>query len=281
MTSGVASGVASGVDWGVHWLSLGLLALAALTPLALVLFAPPRTRGRREADLALYHAQLAELDRERLAGRLDELGHQAAMLEVQRRLLAAPADPAEAARAGRGLGALVATVVLVPGLALGVYLWRGTPDMPSAPYAERQEAAARDENLLALLRTRIAAMPPGSDEARQGHAMLAGAERSRGRRDAAAAAYRAALAGRFDADLTGQLAQVLLEDDKVEEASRLLAEALPQAPRHVGLRFLSGVAEARSGRPDAARNFWGELVAEAPEGAPWRAMVERRMADLP
>lgn len=265
----------------MNWLALGVLALAALAPLALVLFGPPRTLGRREADLALYHAQLAELDRERLAGRLDEPAYNAAMLEVQRRLLAAPADPAEAARAGRGRGALAATVVLVPGLALGLYLWRGTPDMPSAPYAERQEAATRDDNLLALLRARIAAMPPGSDEARQGYAMLAGAERSRGRRDAAAAAYARALAGRFDADLTGQLAQVLLEDDKVAEAARLLAEALPQAPRHVGLRFLSGVAEARLGRPDAARTLWGGLVAEAPEGAPWRAMVERRMADLP
>lgn len=265
----------------MNWLALGLLALAALAPLALVLFGPPRIRGRHDADLALYQAQLAELERERQAGRLDEAAHRAGVLEVQRRLLAAPDDPAEAARAGRGRAALLATVVLVPGLALGLYLWRGTPDMPSAPYATRQEAATRDENLLALLRTRLTTLAPDSDEARQGYVMLGNAERSRGRLDAAAAAYRRALAGQFDADLTGQLAQVLLEDDKVEEAARLLAEALPLAPRHVGLRFLGGVAEARSGRPETARTLWGALVAEAPEGAPWRAMVERRMADLP
>ena len=263
------------------WLVLGVLALAALAPLGLVLFGRPRIRGRREADLALYHAQLAELERERLAGRLDSPGHHAAVLEVQRRLLAAPDDPAEAARAGRGRAALLATVVLVPGLALGVYLWRGMPDLPSAPYALRQAAAARDENLLALLRTRLATLNPGSEEARQGYAMLGGAERSRGRLEAAAAAYRLALAGQFDADLTGQLAQILLDDDQVEEAARLLAEALPRAPRHIGLRFLSGIAEVRSGRPESARTLWGALVAEAPEGAPWRAMVERRMADLP
>jgi len=265
----------------VTWLALGALALAALAPLALVFLGPPRSRGRHEADLALYHAQLAELERERLAGRLDTPAHHAATIEVQRRLLAAPEDPAEAARGGRGRAALLATMLLVPGLALGVYLWRGTPDMPSAPYVLRQVSAARDDNLLALLRIRLAALPPGSEEARQGHAMLGNAERSRGRLDAAAAAYRQELAGRFDADLTGQLAQVLLEDDKVEDAVRLLAGALPQAPRHVGLRFLSGVAELRSGRPDAARVLWGGLVAEAPEGTPWRAMVERRLADLP
>ena len=78
-----------------------------------------------------------------------------------------------------------------------------------------------------------------------------------------------------------QLAQVLLEDGKVEEASRLLAEALPRAPQSVGLRFLSGQAEARAGRPENARRLWQALIADAPAEAPWRAMVERRMADLP
>lgn len=265
------------------WLLIGLLAAVALLPLAIALLRPSPARGRREADLALYHAQIAELDREREAGRLDEAAHRAATLEVQRRLLAAPEERAEARAAppGQARAALIAAAVLVPAFAIGLYGLGGVPGMPSASFAARQEVIERDEALLATLRSRLAQLDPRSDAARQGHVLLGNAERSRGRLDAAAEAYRRALAAGFDAELSGQLAQVLLEAGRVEEASRLLAEALPRAPQHIGLRFLAGLAEANAGRPETARAAWRALLADAPPDAPWRGMVERRMADLP
>jgi cytochrome c-type biogenesis protein CcmH len=268
------------VTWFPFWPLLGLLAVAALLPLVAALFGPARARGRREADLALYRAQLAELDREREAGRLDEEAHRAALVEVQRRLLAAPEEAGAAATApGRRL--LAGLLLGVPALALGLYLWTGVPDMPSAPYAARQEAAQRDEAILDQLRARLAQLPPGSDQARQGWVLLGNAERSRGNLDAAAEAYTKVLAARFDADAAAQLAQVLLEADRTEEAAQLLARALPQAPQHIGLRFLSGLAEERAGRPERAKAIWSALAADAPEGAPWKAMVERRLNALP
>ena len=57
------------------WFLAGLLALAALAPLGFALLRPAAARGRREADLALYRKQLAELERERAAGRLDEAAY--------------------------------------------------------------------------------------------------------------------------------------------------------------------------------------------------------------
>ncbi|MDO9711114.1 c-type cytochrome biogenesis protein CcmI [Paracraurococcus lichenis] len=268
------------MSWFPFWPLLGLLAVAALAPLAFALLAPPRARGRREADLALYRAQLAELEREKEAGRLDEPAHRAATLEVQRRLLAAPAEAGpEATRGGRRL--LGAALLAAPALALGLYWLGGIPDMPSAPYALRQEAATRDEEILGRLRERLAQLPADSEQARQGWELLGNAERSRGNLPAAAEAYRRALRGSFDAELTGQLAQVLLEDGKVEEAGSLLRAALPQAPQNIGLRFLAGLAEARAGRNDSARAAWRALIADAPPEAPWRAMVERRMNELP
>jgi cytochrome c-type biogenesis protein CcmI len=271
------------VTW---WLLAGLLALAALAPLGFALLRPASARGRREADLALYRRQIAELERERAAGRLDEAGHAAAVLEVQRRLLAAPgaadaeAPAAKAVAAGRA--PVFAALVAVPAVALGLYWANGSPGLPSAPFAERRDVAAREEQLLALLRARLTAAPdPTGETARQGWVLLGNAERGRGRPDAAADAYARALAIRFDAELAGQRAQALLEADRPEEAARFLAEALPKAPDHIGLRFLTGLAEARAGRPETARSLWRALVAEAPPDAPWRAMVERRMQDLP
>ena len=52
------------------WILIAALALVLLAPLAMALYAPPETRDRAEADRALFHAQLAELAREREAGRL-------------------------------------------------------------------------------------------------------------------------------------------------------------------------------------------------------------------
>lgn len=268
------------------WLQAGLLAMAALAPLGFALLRPASARGRREADLALYRRQIAELERERAAGRLDEAGHAAAVLEVQRRLLAAPgaadaeAPAAKAVAAGRA--PVFAALVAVPAVALGLYWANGSPGLPSAPFAERRDVAAREEQLLALLRARLTAAPdPTGETARQGWVLLGNAERGRGRPDAAADAYARAIAIRFDSELAGQRAQALLEADRTEEAVRFLAEALPKAPDHIGLRFLTGLAEARAGRPETARSLWRALVAEAPPDAPWRAMVERRMQDLP
>ncbi|WP_426956144.1 c-type cytochrome biogenesis protein CcmI [Muricoccus radiodurans] len=261
------------------WLVFGALALLALAPLALSLLRPARWRDRADADRALYRAQVAELDRERAAGRLDEAAHAAALLEVQRRALALP-DAAQAG-AGGGRGAMAAALFFIPAAALAVYLWNGFPGLPSATFAARQEAGARDEALLAMLRQRLASLPPGSPQFSQGWTLLAEAERNRGRPAAAAEAYAQILSTGFDADVAGQRAQALIEAGQAEAAAAWIAEALPRAPDHVGLRFLAGLAEAEAGRPAGARAAWTALIASAPEGAPWRGMVERRMQALP
>ncbi len=262
------------------WLLLGAMAVLALAPLGFVLLRPARARGRAEADLALYRGQLAELDREREAGRLDPQAHEAARVEVQRRILAAPSDAALSGgkRSGAVLGALV---FLLPAAALALYLLRGIPDMPSAPYDLRRQQADAEESLLETLRTRIAAADPNSETARQGRLLLGRAERNRGRLDAAAEAWRGALAVRFDPQLAGDLAELEIERGEAAEAAALLARALGSVPGDPRLRYLSGLAEARAGRPANARSVWQALLSDAPRDAPWRAVVERALQGLP
>jgi len=261
------------------WLPIALLAIAALLPAGAALFATPQARGRTEADVALYRAQLAELEREHAAGRLDAAALQAATLEVQRRLLAAPTEAPRAARRGRQV--LAAALIAVPLLAGGLYWWRGIPDMPSASHATRADETAREQVMIAQVRARLGELAAGDPRAREGWLLVGNAERNRGDLPAAAEAYRRALALGFEPDIAGQLAQVLLEDGQADAAVALLAQALPQAPGHVGLRFLSGLAEDRAGRPANARRIWQALLADAPPGVPWKAMVERRLSTLP
>ena len=74
------------------------MAAIALAPLALSLRRTAAARGRQEAAIALHRAQLAELDRDLADGRIAAAEHANAVLEVQRRLLAAAGVP----RRGRG-----------------------------------------------------------------------------------------------------------------------------------------------------------------------------------
>ena len=256
------------------------LAALILAPLAHALLRPVRAIGRGEADRALYEAQLAELEVQRAQGRLDEAAHRAATVEVQRRLLAAPpALPVAPPRRSPGLILVVAAMVPLAGL--GLYLWRGTPDMPSAPYAVRAEANRQEDVLLNQLRERLARADPATEIGRQGFLLLGNAERNRGNWAEAAAAWTRVLEARFDVGTASDLAEVEIERGEVANAQRWLAMALARQPGDPRLRFLMGLADARAGRVDEARTAWRALLAEAPPGAPWREVVEARLRSLP
>ncbi len=263
------------------WILLLLFAALALLPLAIAVLRPKAARGRRDADIALYRAQLEELDRERERGRLDEAAHRGARVEVQRRLIAA-ADQSEGQPGQAGAsGLLLAMLPLIVAAGLGLYLLRGTPDMPSAPYAVRAEAMARDDQIMATLRARIEALDPRSEQARQGWVLLGNAERGRGRPAAALETLKRAIEIRFDAALAGDIAELEIERGAPAEATPWVTRALAEAPNDPRLRFLAGQLEAEAGRPANARALWQALLVDTPADAPWRGLLERRLSALP
>jgi cytochrome c-type biogenesis protein CcmH len=237
------------------WLALLLLACVTMAPLAFVLRRGGAARGRRDADLALHRAQLVELDRDLAESRIGAAEHKEARLEVQRRLLAAdaapdvaPAGSAPAATAGHG--GTVAILVLIPLAALVLYLVGGSPNMPAAPLAERiARADAQQKQEAALvgeLRSKLAALDPHSPQAHQGYILLGNLEISRGNFAAAAAAWRIALQTGFDPLVAAEA-----------------AEAATQAEGQVS---------------PASADLFRRALAAAPQDAPWRPMVEQRLA---
>ena len=229
------------------WLAILLLAAAALAPLFVVLRRQVEARGGRDPALALHRAQLSELDRDLAEGRILSAEHATARLEVQRRLLAA-AEGAEPVANPGVRWPLFATLGLVPILALGLYLVRGVPSLPSAgPASAAQRQAAEEAALIGQLRERLASMDPTTDQARQGYVLLGNVEESRGNDAAAAAAWRTALKDKFDATLAARTAEATVR--------------------------------AAGGVSDSSAALFRRALAAAPPDAPWRAVAEQRLAE--
>jgi cytochrome c-type biogenesis protein CcmH len=228
------------------WLAILLVSIAALAPTVMVLRGHARNRDRGEAALALHQAQLTELERDRAEGRIDPSEHAAALLEVQRRTLLA-ADMRDATPTAGARRPLVVALAVVPAVALGLYLVSGHPDMPSATSIDRSEQRQAEEaQMIIQLRNAVAAADPHSALAREGNTLLGTVEESRGNFAAAAAAWKAALVSGFDPLLAAHA-----------------AEAATRAEGHVS--------------PESAALF-RQALAAAPADAPWRDLVEKRLA---
>ena len=233
------------------WLAIVLLAAITLAPLALSLRRTAAARGRQEAAVALHRAQLAELDRDLADGRIAAAEHANAVLEVQRRLLAA-AVGAETASRSSSRGPVLFALVLVPLGGLVLYLMGGSPELPAVPLADRIAAArereAREAALIGQLRQRLSQIDPHSEQARQGYILLGNAEASRGRLQEAADAWRTALAARFDPTIAAEAAEAL--------------------------------TEAHGRVDDEAASLFRRAIAESPADAPWRPMAQKRLSEM-
>lgn len=227
-----------------------MLALLAVAPVLIAWRLRGTVRYRRDTAMALHRAQLDEIERDRIDGRLPESEFQGARLEVQRRLLDADAmaEP-EANRNARFL--LVATMIAIPVAAVALFVPAGMPVVPSEPHsvvmADESAAAARDDALIARLEAKLAQVPPHTERARQGYLLLGQALVSQHKLAAAAKAWSTALAMKFNPTLAAET-----------------AEAETEAAGHV--------------TPTAATLFH-QALDRAPSTAPWRSLAEQRLRE--
>ena len=193
------------------WIGFIVLSLLVMTPFA-VAQTRIRLRGRRDAALSLYRAQLVELEHEGERGRIGPMEQAQARLEIERRLLTmASAVEVALPRPGRIGWLLPALVLLLPLGGLALYLPGATPTMPAAPLAPRiaaaQEQMQEDQAMLSMLQAKIATLDPRSSQARQGYVLLGNLEATMDNPAAASAAWARALAIRPDPQLAALKAQ--------------------------------------------------------------------------
>ena len=132
---------------------------AALTLLVLALLVWPVLRGERDGDAAdrsaydrtVFRDQLAELERDLSRGLIGEKEAEAARNEISRRLIAAAEQGGGTHGRRLPLAIAMATVLIVPAVAVPLYLKVGNPALPDVPLQARIDRAAESGDFDALI----------------------------------------------------------------------------------------------------------------------------------
>jgi cytochrome c-type biogenesis protein CcmH len=268
--------------WAIFAVLTALVLYALLRPLA----GGSGSEGSRAAfNATVYRDQLGEVQSDRARGLIGEVDAEAARIEIARRLLAAdeekPADPNSPARSPLRAVALGLAVGL-PLAALSLYLIYGSPRLPDQPLIARLQDPASDKNLEVLV-ARVEARLREHPEEGEGWEVIAPVYMGYSRYADAAEAYRQSirLLGESPKRLAsyGQ-ALVLANNGLVTEDARQAHErALVLDPNLIEPRLVLIIAKEQDGQLAAAIEDWRELLAKASADAPWRKMVEQRLAE--
>jgi cytochrome c-type biogenesis protein CcmH len=177
----------------------------------------------------------------------------------------------------------VVVALFVPVLTLGLYLTYGSPGLPSFPTSARTQVPlenAQIGELVAKVEARLREHP----EEGEGWDVIAPVYLRLGRfRDAADAFARAArLKGETVKRLAGLAeASVLGADGVVTEEARLAYEKiLKLEPGRADARFWLALAKEQDGKLAEALAEYKALLAQSAAAAPWRAALEKRIAEV-
>jgi cytochrome c-type biogenesis protein CcmH len=255
------------------WFVLGLMTAAAIFAVLWPLGRKPTERA--DSDIAVYRAQLGEIEADRAAGRIAENEAQAARVEVSRRLLAAadakPATVAAADSPWRRRAVALVALILVPLGAGAVYLTLGSP------FIEPQRAEDSIPVMVARIEAHLAQHP---DDA-AGWQVLAPVYIRLGRYEDAVKARENAMRilganAEREADL-GEALVIAAGGVVSPDAKAAFERALAGNQNSYKARFFLGLAAEQEGKPQEASIIWRELLAISPPDAPWIASVQEAL----
>lgn len=265
----------------IFWFIAALMVTLALIFVVLPLWRAPRSPrgGAGERAMSLYEQRRRELTADEAAGLVGEHDRHVAEVALARQLLAdadrTDAPPAPAQRSGR-LAAL-ASLVLVPVVALGLYLQVGTPE------ALWRNDAAQPQELQAMvdaLAQRLARQPDNGE----GWLLLGRSYLLLQRPRSAAAAFSEARARLGDQpEVLVDYAQALAlgqNGDWRGTPGQLLDQVLAAAPDHPKALWLGAMSAAQRGEMQLARTRLTRLLAQQPPGSEVRQTIQQVLSDL-
>ncbi|MBF8779213.1 c-type cytochrome biogenesis protein CcmI [Pseudomonas fulva] len=258
------------------WLAAGLLSLVALGLLLVPILragGPHAEQDRAALNVELYQERVAELEAQQQAGVLDAAQLQRGRDEAARELLTDTETLGGAPARPLGRGVPLAVAVLLPVVALGLYLHFGAADKVELA-REFAQAPSNLQDMTTRLERTVQAQP----ESAEGWYFLGRAYMAQQRPgDASQAFERAvALAGR-QPELLGQWAQAAYFANGKQWNDRLQAladEALREDPKEPTSLGLLGIAAFEGARYQEAIDYWKRLLAALPADDASRAALQ-------
>ncbi|MGB4065911.1 MAG: c-type cytochrome biogenesis protein CcmI [Azonexus sp.] len=228
---------------------------------------------RKEANLAIFRDQLAELAREKAEGSLAEADFEQARHELQRRLLEevepTTADGAPQAMHGPSRKMAIAILLLLPILGLLGYGILGNPKAldPVQTAAPQEMTPEKINEMVSSLAEKLKANPDNMP----GWLMLARSYKSMGRYDEAVQAFaKAEKAINDDPDQLASYAEaVAMANGKGinGKALQLIEQALKVDPKHAHSMFLAGAAAMEAGDNKKGLSYWEPLLSQVEPGS--------------
>jgi cytochrome c-type biogenesis protein CcmH len=267
------------------WLILTLMTAAALGAVILPL---ARGRGLQAAgsDLAVYRDQLEEIERDRADGRIGHDEFEAARVEVSRRLLTAANTGGRTAvetgsGSGRRIAALVTAAIAIPLLAGPLYVLLGSPDLAGQPVAGRDAGAGQATSIAALI-ARIESHLEEDPKDGRGWEVVAPVYMKLERYDDAVKARRNAidlLGATADREVDlGEALTAAANGVVTADAKAAFDRAVAIEGTHFKAMFYLGLAAQQDGNAGEATRIWRDLIAKAPQDAPWLSVVRQSLA---
>lgn len=276
----------------VLWIGFAALTAAVIAVITRPLLSSRvRSAASRQADLAVYRDQLAEIEAERARGLLDAAEAESARAELGRRVLAVagPGQEDDSGTTASGIGeryrswVSMAAAVLIALAGAGVYLTLGAPGLPSQPHAARLTTSNQNATVADLI-GRVEAELRAHPEDGRGWDVLAPVYLRLQRFGEAANAYAQAirLLGENPKRLAGFAEATILDNDGIvtEPARKAYQRLLENQPDFAEARFWLAVALEQDGKRDAAAAAYRALLETAPEDARWKEVVAQRLASV-
>ncbi len=269
--------------WSIFALMTAAAIIAVLWPLA----RKPRAASGG-SDRLVYQDQLHEIERDRAAGLIGEMEAEAARIEVSRRLLAAAdaeAPLAIATAAPQPLwhrrAAAIATLTVVPAVALGLYLALGSPDVPAQPAFGRVADPHGGQSIASLV-SQVEAHLSRNPNDGAGWEVIAPVYLRMGRFDDAVMARRKSIAlngenATREADL-GEALVAAANGVVTDEAKQAFQRAVAGDAQEPKARYFLGLADEQDGNTAAAAAKWRAMLDTAPVDAPWTGFVRAALA---
>ncbi|MEY3953198.1 MAG: hypothetical protein RLZZ397_78 [Pseudomonadota bacterium] len=270
--------------------SLILVALALLGLLWPVLRnRAVKTVSHQEVNAAIYRRQLAQLDEDRIQGRIDVTTYEQDKLELQQRLLEemGGSPEAESVSAPR-LGKVTALVIAgcIPLLALVIYASVGNPSLglnPEVMQAQSQQQPPMTQQDIENMVSNLAAKLEKEPDNIEGWTMLGRSYLQMQRYADAVKVYERIMpAVQTNPDLLVSYAEALAGaggNSLKGKPTAVLAQALKIDPQHPMGLWLLGTAAAELGEYKRAIVAWEQLKKLLQPGGEDYALVESAIAE--